>query len=97
MELRRVRCSVRPGLFKSEYVVSFPAILPRGQGTQNVEFVADRHGVILSEPMAENGGARGEFEVWYVDRSNGGVKILVPASGGSDDAYVTVPEEVLTD
>ncbi len=93
MELRRVRCKGRPGLFSSEYIVSFPAILP--EGTQNVEFVADTHGVILSEPMTENAGARGEFEVWYVERHDGGVKVIVPASGGSDSAYVTVPEEVM--
>lgn len=86
-----VKCRVRPGLFLSEYIVSIDTCNHHGF----FEFVSDRSGVRVDSPPTDEVPVEGYVRVYLVGRTGKQCRILVPASGGSDSAYVDVPEQTV--
>lgn len=86
-----IRCRVRPGVFSSEFIVSITVV---GHEQREIEFITDRRSV--KHPI--NGGQTniGHVRVWLDDDpEKNPLRIIVPASGGSDSMAVSVPKEEL--
>lgn len=86
-----VRCRVRPGVFSGEFIVS---IVVADHERHEIEFVADQRSV----RRCGNGGeaGTGQVRVWLNDNpGRNPLRIIVPASGGSDSMAVSVPQEEL--
>lgn len=97
MKKRWIPCRVRPGVFRDEYIVSVRVVRHAdGNGEMDtMEFVADRRGVkIVKEPSHSQDG-EGQFLVWEHSRDKERLRVIIPGSGASDSAIVTVPEDVV--
>lgn len=90
VEELKVRCKVRPGLFKSEYIVTFPVVSSGSR--RQIEFVSDADGVMVTAGAAAP-PCDASVRVWKVGESNDSYVVLIPASGGSDAMKVSVPAE----
>lgn len=88
----QVKCKVRPGLFKNEYIVALPVLssgVPRA-----VEYVVDGRRVHPeSAAGVQEQTQKGTANFELVDMTDTAFRILIPASGGSDSRVVEVPRE----
>ncbi len=90
VEELKVRCKVRPGLFKNEFIVTFPVAAPGGQ--RHIEFVSDAIGVVLP-PSSAAPHCDASVRVLKLGKADDSFTVLIPASGGSDAMKVNVPAE----
>ena len=89
-EITTVTCSISPGMFKSERMVSVE--LPGGH---EVTALVDRHQVIPDRELSPNDEYKGQLKVTVVEVKNKSAVIDLPQPGLTQGTRLVVPKNII--